>query len=321
MKQKHVQEIIDCLGGSREKFYYHKDRYALMLLSYVVGSGMSIREIKQSKFKKLLDKPYVQKILQQKVYSVLTRERINAFWPKQCTCYLLTLDKWGTGGDWSRFGAQTSRSGWNLVLQLNFSAQHNRLYQRLVKPGQYHPFENACHPIAKNGGRHTLAWARIDLDLERDEALIEEIQTDWIRLALKSVKAAIAIESGVIRRPNYLPRYLNGLGCDAQALSRYVEEELKKHVEVWEEAMLASSIYLLREEIGIGKIYYHSFESGYTLKRISGKKPPRSLYTRLPARFCFEKTPEAPSFLTEKQNRKIVRTIKNGNFQFYKLTM
>ncbi len=321
MKQKQVQEIIDCLGGSREKFYYHKDRYALMLLSYIVGSGMSIRKIKQSKFKKLLEKPFVQKILQQSGYSILTQERINAFWPNQYSCYLLTLDKWGTGGDWSRFGAQTSRSGWNLVLQLNFSAQHNNVYQRLVKPGKKHPFEDEWHPIAKNGGRHTLAWARIDLDMERDEALIEEIQTDWIRLALKSMKAAIAIERGNIRKPRYLPRYLEMLGCDAQALSRYVEEELKTHMEIWEEAMLASTISLLREEVGISKIYYHSFESGYTLKRISGRKPPRSIYTRLPARFCFEKTSEAPGFLTEKQNRKIVSTIKNGSFQFYKLTM
>lgn len=321
MEQEQVQEIIDCLGGSREKFYYHKDRYALMLLSYIAGSGMSIRDIKQSRFKKLLDKPFVKKILQHNGCSTLTRDMLNVFWPNQYSCYLLTLDSWGTGGDWSRFEAQTSRSGWNLVLQLNFSQQHNEVYQRLVKPGKYHPFEDEYHPIAKCGRLHTLAWARIDLDLERDEALIEEIQTDWIRLAKKSVKVATAIKKGDVRKPRYLPWYLKNMGCDVQALSQYVEQELRTHSEMWEEAMLASAIHFLRDKVGISRIFYHSFESGYTLKRITGRKPPRSLYTKLPARFCFEPSSEAPGFLIEKQNRKIVSAVKKGNFHFYQLIM
>ncbi|MBT3027590.1 MAG: hypothetical protein KME48_10520 [Candidatus Thiodiazotropha sp. (ex Ctena orbiculata)] len=33
----------------------------------------------------------------------------------------------------------------------------------------------------RNYYRETLAWARLDVDLERNEVLIEEVQSDWVR--------------------------------------------------------------------------------------------------------------------------------------------
>ncbi len=320
MEKDQIQEIIECLPKGRTKFYYFKDRYALMLLSYFIGKGMTIREIKNSPYKRLVDKPIIQKILQNTGCSTLTPKELGSFWPEHYHCYLLTLSKWGDRKRWSRFHNQTSRPGWNLVLQLNFSAQHNKSYNRLINPRDLHPFQSHGHPIATDG-HHTLAWARIDMDLDKDEALIEEIQTDWIRLAIKSRKVITAYENCATPRRRYLPRCVKGLGCDAKALSMYLEGELKSHMRIWEEAILTSAIWFLKEEIGIKDIFYHTFDFGCRLKRISGSKPPRSLYTNLPDRFCFKKTNQGPTFLMQKNNRKMTDLIKNKDPQFYSLVI
>jgi hypothetical protein len=52
--------------------------------------------------------------------------------------------------------------------------------------------------------------------------------------------------------------------------------------------------------LGLHRIYYHTWESGNRLKYLEDKswgQPPRSLYTALPKRFCFDTTHEAPGFL------------------------
>jgi hypothetical protein len=80
-----------------------------------------------------------------------------------------------------RFFNQPPRPGWNLVLQLNFSSQHNRSYTKLIKPKTEQPFQSYGHPVA-GIGYHPLAWARIDMDLNRRKGLIEEsrqIELDW----------------------------------------------------------------------------------------------------------------------------------------------
>jgi hypothetical protein len=101
-------------------------------------------------------------------------------------------------------------------------------------------------------------------------------------------------------KKHYIPYYIRELGYDSQQLDRYIEETLQPHMALWQEAVLAAAIWFLKEEIGISKIYYHTFEFGCKLKRISGNRPPQSLYTRLPSRFCFEKTDCAPEFLLKK---------------------
>jgi hypothetical protein len=320
MEQNQIEEIMECLPRGRTKFYYFKDRYALMLLSYFIGKGLTVHQIKNSRYKRLIDKPIVQKIIQNNGCKILTTKELGSFWPDFYHCYLLTLNKWGGQRSWSRFHNQTSRPGWNLVLQLNFSSQHNNSYNHLIKPGDLHPFQSHGHPIAKDG-HHTLAWARIDMDLDNNEALIEEIQTDWIRLAIKSEKLFSANENCIDPRRRYQPRYIKGLGCDLKSLSMYLENELKSHIRVWEEAMLSSAIWFLRDEIGINNIFYHTFDFGCRLKRISGSKPPRSLYTKLPERFCFQKTNQGPTFLMQKNNRTMTNLIKNQVLQFYSLVI
>jgi hypothetical protein len=175
------------------------------------------------------------------------------------------------------------------------------------------------HPVAGDGYQ-TLAWARIDMDLDRGEALIEEIQTDWIRVVMKSRRDFERYEADGNDQGRYIPYYIKELGCDSQQLNRYIEETLQPHMALWQEAMLASAIWFLKEEIGISSIYYHTFEFGCKLKRISGTRPPQSLYTRLPFRFCFEKTDRAPEFLLNKNNKKMSTLMKNKAQKFYLLS-
>jgi len=321
MERKQIEEIIECLPRGRTKFYYYKDRYAQMLLSYFIGKkGLAVHQLKNSRYRRLIDKPLVQQVIRNHGCKMLTAKEVGSFWPESYHCYLLTLSKWGDQRSWSRLYNQTSRSGWNLVLQLNFSSKHNSCYNQLIKPGDLQPFQSYGHPVAGDG-HHTLAWARIDLDFANNEALIEEIQNDWIRLAIKSEKHLAANENRTQARRRYLPRYVRELGCDRQSLSRYLEDELKAHMRVWEEAMLASAIWFLREELGINNIFYHTYDLGCRLKRISGSRPPRSLYTKLPEKFCFQKTRQAPAFLMQKANRRVRDLIKNQGPRFYSLVV
>ncbi len=49
-------------------------------------------------------------------------------------------------------------------------------------------------------------------------------------------------------------------------------------------------------------MYYHTWESGLLYKQLpEDNAPPRSLYTKLPKRFGFEKVAMGPSFLDEAQ--------------------
>lgn len=320
MKLDDIQVIIDCLPRGRTKFYYFKDRYALMLLTYIVGEGKAIHDLKGGRFNRLMQRPLVKRIIGAAGNGQLTPDALGSVWPEDYHCYRLTLDVWGDDDGDARFYNQTSRPGWNLVLQLNFSRRHNQAYYRMLKPRDEQLFNCCGHPAAWDG-QPTLAWARIDLDLETDEALIEEIQTDWIKRAMRSKRYLAALGKGSISESRYVPAYVKGLGCDCEALSRYLEDTLKPHMRMWDEAMLAAAIWFLKEEIGIGKIYYHSFKFGCRIKRITGSKPPVSLYTQLPDRFCFKKTRGAPGFLMRKNNRKIVHLLKHHDPQFYLLEL
>ncbi|MBB3698186.1 hypothetical protein KMW28_17490 [Flammeovirga yaeyamensis] len=56
------------------------------------------------------------------------------------------------------------------------------------------------------------------------------------------------------------------------------------------------SVQFLLEEIGVTKIYYHTFESGNYFKKLENCPPPKSLYTKLPKKFGFKKTKQLPQF-------------------------
>ncbi len=286
MKRAELKEILQCLPKYKKRFYYFRDRYALLLLKLAIENTTTKKGLRSTRFSKLLDKDVVRAAIKQCRDSVYTSEDFDAYWPVHYECYYLTLGVWGSqkSSDWH----QTSRTGYNLVLQMNFSSKHDEPYRKLVDPEDNRPFEFGGHPVNK-GSLHTLAWARIDIDLNAGEALIEEIQNDWIREALWERRYAA-------RRADAYSSWWNDDSRD-QWIMRYVDAVLKNHEKMWDEAMLSATLWFLREEIGIRKIYYHTHTSGAVLKKISGSLPPQSLYSRLPKRFCFKRTDEVPGLL------------------------
>lgn len=287
MKLADAKEIIQCLPKGKSRFYYFKDRYALLLLSLFIQGETSKSALKRSSLSKLLDKDVVKRAIKQSSCSALSAETFNGLWPARYECYFLTLGVWGSKYDhWT----QTSRPGFNLVLQLNFSSAHDEPFRKWIDPEGERPFSNYDHPISR-GPMHTLAWARIDIDLMHGEALIEELQTDWIRDALWARRRAVHARDTI---------WFYGTEMQKDRVIRYVDTVLSLHEAVWDEAMLSATIWFLRKELGISTVFFHTYESGARLKRISFRLPPRSVYSRLPRRFCFRATERRPNFLPEK---------------------
>ena len=282
MDKREVKEIIECLPRGRTPFCYYKDRYALMLMSLAFTKPATKAEVREAGLGRLLEKPVVKQAMGACGSGTISKEMCEQHWPDDYRSYTLQLSGWGSN---DRSWDQVSRGGYNLVLRLNFSLRHTGLYHHLIDPECSYPFENWSHPVSR-GKQRTLAWSRIDIDLKRDEALIEEIQNDWIRDALWARKKAEKFKRSIL---------IYGKRVMSANVIRYVDEVLTPHIKVWDEAMLAATIWFLREEIGVKRIYYHTHDSGAKLKRIKYRKPPRSLYTALPRRFCFKVTDERPA--------------------------
>ena len=317
MKQQEISDIIDGLPKGRTLFHYFKDRYALELLSYFAGTGITVRDIKASPYSRFLRKPIMKEVLDRNPSGVIDRENVRKVWPRESEVYLLTLGSWGGSRtrQRGRWYYQTSRPGFNLVLQLNFSGKHNEAYQAFLKPQQKDLMVHSDHP--NNPERCTLAWARMDIDLHHSQALIEEVQTDWIKIALDWKGDYEWYLARNLPLCEIRSRF-NDEGFGRTYILEYIKQVLRSHMNQWDEAMLFAAIWFLREELGIRNIFYHTFESGNLLKGLEFCQPPRSLYTRLPARFCFQPTHELPLFLQRKVAKQTRKKLKH-DIPLYKL--
>ncbi|MGI9463102.1 MAG: hypothetical protein ACR2OM_04145 [Aestuariivirgaceae bacterium] len=318
MDIKLANEIIACLPKERTLFPYYEDRYAVMLLERLAGEGIAIADIKSSGFGKLLSRPLIKRLVATKGDGWLSYGDLLTIPASDVEHYVLTLGLWGSAHGRANW-CQTSRRGVNLVLQLNFSRKHDRLYRKLVDPQDCKPFVMDCHPVCTRG-RNTLAWARIDLDWQNGEALVEEVQNDWLRDAefyLRTARHLLTSNRG-LRSTIHV-----GFQNEVRAIDvvTYVEKVLKLHRRVWSEAMLAAAIWFLCDEIGIHRIWYHDHDTGARLKKIDQVKPPRSLYTDLPKRFCFERTCKAPEFILERATRPFKRDLNAAKEHFWRLNL
>lgn len=302
-----VKEIIACLPRGQTAFDYAKDAYALELLKRVHGTQARIGDIKKTRWGRLLNKPALKAALGRSgglLHKLETPSREQTF--------VLSLGYWGSarGQSWK----QTSRPGYNLVLQLNFPPDHDARYAQLVKPRTDALFNYQGHPVLRRGKREffheTLAWARIDLDFHTGEALIEEIQSDWVR------EAKSAIDTRIRHRHKWEGRYwARKMGGTVTQLREYSDTVLAPYATLWDEAMLFAAIRFVHDELGLKRIYYHGFETGAAAKRITYTLPPRSLYTDLPRRLCFEKTTLPPAFLWHDADfRRRVRRVSNRHW-------
>lgn len=274
----------------RISFRYQTGAYALMLLRWAIGPGMPIRALRRSPLAGLLDKPSVRAALARAHDGVLRPEHL-LYSPGPVFNYVLTFGGYeGDGPD-----EQVSRPGINLVIQVNFDPVHDLMFERLC-PDNRELFMMGGHPV--HAELNTLAWARIDLpDTEPDipfgEALIEEIQTDWVREARDQRDWARSLVDGGIAAADSESQLR--LAC---GIVEYVEHVLVPHAKLWDELTLAAALWVLHEQLAVSRVFQHTFESGLALKDMADAPPPRSLYTKLPRRFGFRPTGEVPGFLT-----------------------
>ncbi|MCB0346675.1 MAG: hypothetical protein KDD66_16285 [Bdellovibrionales bacterium] len=324
MTEQEVTELRECTLTKRTAFHYFKDRYALELLRYRVGDGMDIRSIKRSAFAQLLQKEIIKDIAAKSGGADLRPEQLHV-WPSHYQSYYLSHGRYGNKSKWGYGYYQTTRRGFNLALHLNFSSQHDDAYQQLINPGQgEHPFLSLRHP--HSALRNTLAWARLDIDLKNSEALIEEIQTDWLRYA-RWTRAYLHRTKPKNPRGKTIAEkfpsrgFSRGLNCCLSQLDRYVDFALGPYQKTWDEAMMLATIWYLREEVGISRIFYHTFEAGCRVKRIEGRLPPRSIYSRLPKRFCFEETSVGPACVTNYPEGYMKHVLRAGLARWYLLKL
>lgn len=302
MDKSVADEIIACLEGDRWLFNYFRDRYAFLLTAW---SSAGQVELSDTVLKQLRHKPRLKQWFAERGgLDVDAQDLLNA-WCDDTEPFVLSL------GCWHGFEPsydQVSRKGVNLVLRVGLNNRHTALLNHLVKPENDEVFQCSSHPVLQRDEpwpyRNTLSWVRIDLDLETNEALIEEIQTDWIRMARWTVKAM---------RNNRRYDELKQIKGSAANVQKFCETSVDPLSRIWDEASLAAALHFLINDIGIGCVYYHTFESGCAIKRLTWSRPPRSLYTQLPRRFGMRLVKQPPRFLAKDKgfkrlNRKLNKT-------------
>jgi len=287
MKIETIEEIIACLPTGRTLFPYFRERYARMLLTWVIDNNASIAEIKGTPYAPLLEKRSIKGILKTCGNGYLDKSTLEAGWTEPHESFLLTLGHWGPG---LRRHRQITRPGYNLVLQVNLHSSYLRTMESLFGT-DYLQF--AGHPVLRPRTatmfRPTLAWVRLDLDLGTNEVLIEEIQSDFMRVA------------GWYH--SFLLRCKNKDTTQNRQLE-FCELILRRFGKLWSEAVMAAALWFIFEELGIDTVWYHTHATGSRLKKIRGYLPPQSLYSQLPRQFCFVKTADCPEFLRRESSFK-----------------
>lgn len=301
------EEVVSCLPNDRTLFSYFKDQYAVYLLERQIERGHNkIAELRRSCWKKLLDKPLIKGILSECGDGTLRMEHLWGVGLPDASRYVLTLGRWGDR--YSYPWGQTSRPGVNLVLQLNMPNYIDRDFQTLVGSPvndvvpYSHPYSNK-RPV-------TLAWARIDFDFTTNELLIEEIQSDLIRILDRLKRRALLSAQRTGDICQWGDKTIN-----PYAVAHYCDQLLNGQKKLWAEAMLAAALWFAQKELGFGRVYYHTYETSVVMKNIRGAGPPRSLYTDLPEQFCFVRTDSGPEFiLADRQARRSYKKMQKAEW-------
>lgn len=313
------RDTVACLNEGRRLFAYGRDQYAPMLLRFLVEAGYDIPVLKKGPYSKLFGKEIVREFFALKGCLKASSEELLYITPPQTELWRLTLGRWGEGKEDWRWN-QISRPGYNLVLQLNFTGVHNSDFDSLVSPCAYDMLYYAGHPIAKK--YRTMAWARLDFDLDTGEVLIEEIQTDYIR-RVKSFSAQKKLS--YYHRQNLCEKHskkFEKTGSFQKAMNEYKTRFIDPLSKNWDEIMLAAVIKFCVEDLGCKSIFMHQFASGGELKNIDGSQPPRSIYTQLPKKFCFQPGNRSPEFLGRIASKKTRSKLsKIGGAKFWHLDL
>lgn len=309
MKPELVDEVIACLGSERKLFHYYQDRFCFDLLDFemkLLGkSTLSIAELKKTKFNRFLHKPAVAKALSYCGNGYINRDDLPLFSSPTPITFNLSLAKWGEA---DRGWDQTSRNQCNLVLQINFDRKHDRQYQQYIKPSdRYGPFEYWGHPV-RQGDRNTLSWVRMDVDFDTGEALIEEVQNDWLREAREMLAY---INKRRRKQPKLKPNDVyHDIDGSYDEVSHYVKNVLSPYQKIWAEVSMLAALRFISDDLGLFRVYYHTLDTGKKLKAVPSS-PPKSLYSALPKQFGFEITDAPPMLLANHGfSKRCIKAIK-----------
>lgn len=310
MKQQQFDEVQACLPRGKTCFHYHRDRYVLFLLQRLQhSSGLrTIRDVKKSRYAHWLNKPFIKQWLAQIGRDDIALDELLHHWPvdAEASTYLLTLGQWGNE-HWDTW-YQTSRPGINAVLQLNLPFEHQKMFEQqgieqIWRTHRWH------HPMSDK--RLTLAWARLDWDWQSGQAMIEEIQSDWLRdyhdLLAEARQQQARGETSI----------WHGGDIPLQTVFAY-QPLFAQQQKVWSEAMLTAALWFLQQELGFKEVFYHGWRTGNAVKRLDvDHVPPRSLYTELPEKFAFERVSQGPKFLESDPKVKKVKK-RQSDWQWYR---
>lgn len=300
----------------RITFPYYAGREDAWLMAQHLRDDTAVADWRGSGFGKLLGRPLIRPVLAgcggrlrvrdfhalayagQGVdwsgLSPATRDQLDVIYARPWQDFELSFARWGDPDDsWFQ---QTSRPGYNLVVQLGFPAEHAALMGRYLARQSRKDFEFDSHPV-RTEGRPTLAWARLDVDLATGTVLIEEIQSDWLRFVRETVVVLDA------RNPQ---------SHHARATAIYERELRRLCGKIWPRVMMFAVLEIVRDYFGRCDVFYHQPDAGAVLKQIHGGRPPVSLYTALPKALCFAPTRAAPGFLERPNRRDLARLRRRG---------
>jgi len=308
METNLLDEVLDCLSEERRIMHYFKDKYAFFLLRTLLENqpNIKISELKNGPFANLLNKQLVKQLLAGCGNGLIDRNHLDSVFADEFESFVITLSEWGNKQDYS--WSQISRPGKNLVDQLNFTGEHDQFMKNLAIDSN--AFKYFSHPIHSH--KNSVAWARIDFDFGTGEALIEEVQNDWLRKANNHRRWSKGRLS--LGRSFY---YHDGFRVNASNMLEYTENIIKRYSKLWSETMLFTTVQFIKKELGISKIFYHTVETAKVLKDLNHCFPPVSLYTDLPRKFCFKEIEHAPDFLlNEKSIKRRIKLVKKEKW-FY----
>ncbi len=296
MTEEQVNELEE-IFSSPMKYYYYKDKFLVdrVLVKSRESNLISFEEIKNSFESKLLQKEwFVKQFLSKNGDAKICSNELACYWPENTLEFDITVSNWGEYAKKHQKDKwlQTSRGGYNLVLQINLSQEHFQLYNSWLKPiwRGVGIFNCTCHPI--NYKSITLGWVRLDLDFETNEVLIEEIQTDWLR-GVNSLAKDLRTSKNEARQEILRNDGVGSCELDFWKYFNYMQSINK----IWDELFISVAIWFAQNELQLSNIWMHSFDSCKLFKDQANSLPPQSLYTKLPKKMGFEISDENPEFL------------------------
>lgn len=284
---KGLKEVYENLQYEKqiEHTKYDKDLHQLKKL---VDKGItSIQELKKANPKLMARlKPLV--VFNQG--KPITHEVIGDF--------IDTLDKFDIKIDKSDFKLKIQRSlehrpGYRDVSQVVFHIiAGDKHVKEMKEQGIYEMFADINKSFSGSGHpnrKDQLGWVRFDVSLDKEEVLVDEIQSD-ISGRLRNIK----------EHPNHHSmRVEDEDGGRREATEEEIREMAKKLDHMMDDfpdiAMNVITQFAQKNEIK--KIIWHTFAGGTTLK---GNRPPKSLYEKLPKNHYFEVTEDRPFQLPAK---------------------